>query len=74
MSAIIVFWYHFKGTPSIGALQELRVQEHQLRAKLNATRSLDVAKVFADQLDKLSAYDQELELRYIDTLKSPETP
>ena len=23
---------------------------------------------------KLSAYDQELELRYIDTLKSPETP
>jgi hypothetical protein len=54
--------------------QELRVEELRLRAELKTVSSLDVAKIYADRLEKLREYDQELELRYIDTLKSPETP
>jgi hypothetical protein len=54
--------------------QELRAEERWLRAELKAASSLDVAKFYADRLEKLRDYDQELELRYIDTLKSPETP
>jgi hypothetical protein len=55
-------------------VKELRVEERRLRAELKTASSLDVAKIYADRLEKLREYDQELELRYIDTLKSPETP
>jgi hypothetical protein len=55
------------------ARQQLRAQEQTLRAQIAGASSPEVAKIYADQLGKLSAYDQQLETAYVGTLKEPDT-
>jgi hypothetical protein len=51
------------------ARQALRAQEQTLRAQIAGASSPEVAKIYADQLGKLSAYDQQLETAYLATIK-----
>jgi hypothetical protein len=55
------------------ARQALRAQEQGLRAQIAGASSPEVAKIYADQLGKLAAYDQQLETAYLGTLKEPDT-
>jgi len=54
--------------------QQLRAQEDALRAQANASSNPEEITAIAEQIRGLQAADMQLELRYIDTLKSPETP
>jgi hypothetical protein len=55
------------------ARQALRAQEQGLQARIAGASSPEVAKIYADQLGKLAAYDQQLETAYLGTLKGGTT-
>jgi hypothetical protein len=49
--------------------QGLRTQEQALRAQIAGATNPDIAKIYADQLGRLSSYDQQLETAYLSTIK-----
>jgi hypothetical protein len=63
------------GTPEqreiYSARQALRAQEQGLQARIAGASTPEVAKIYADQLTRLSAYDQQLETAYLATIKTP---
>ena len=49
--------------------QNLRTQEQGLRAQIAGATNPEIAKVYADQLGRLSSYDQQLETAYLATIR-----